>query len=346
MNRASSPVPSIASRFAISPSASRKDLIISSILVTGAAGFIGSHLCEYLVSSGHQVTGIDRFSDYYSPRLKLWNFETARSAGTRLVEADLLEIDLVSLLSGFTHVVHLAGQPGVRPSWGESFDWYLRDNVAATQALLEASNRSAQIEKFVYASSSSVYGDAETYPTSESATTAPRSPYGVTKLAGENLTTLYAKNFGLPTISLRFFTVYGARQRPDMAFHRLLRSLLSAVPFTVLGDGSQVREFTNVSDIVKAIGKALFAPTPAGSVVNLSGGSSISLSDAIATAEELTNTRLLVNYAATAHGDVHRTGGNTDRALELLNWSPEMNLRDGLRSEIAWIEEAIKAGVL
>ncbi|MDZ7885521.1 MAG: NAD-dependent epimerase/dehydratase family protein [Mycobacterium sp.] len=223
-------------------------------LVTGVAGFIGSTLAERLVSSGQKVIGIDSFSDYYDRETKELNLARLSTAGEfTLLEADLNTVDLSALLADVEVIYHQAGQPGVRKSWGADFVRYVEANISATQRLLESSRNSApKLTRFVYASSSSVYGDAENYPTRESDCPQPRSPYGVTKLAAEHLVSLYAANFGLPAVSLRYFTVYGPRQRPDMAFNRFISGALSGSRLTVHGDGKQIREFTYVDDIVEA----------------------------------------------------------------------------------------------
>src|SRR5262245_64919423 len=220
-------------------------------LVTGVAGFIGSHLAERLLRDGVRVTGVDCFTDYYDPAIKRRNLERARSHPEfALVELDLGEADLAAL-PDVQVVYHQAAQPGVRASWGADFAIYTHHNVLATQRLLER-YRGSSLERFVYASSSSVYGDAERYPTDEGLLPRPLSPYGVTKLAGEHLALLYARNFGMPVVALRYFTVYGPRQRPDMAFHRFCRALLTGQAITVYGDGRQSRDFTFVADAVEA----------------------------------------------------------------------------------------------
>ena len=221
-------------------------------LVTGAAGFVGSTLARRLLADGHDVVGVDSVNDYYDRQLKRANLGRLASTGFQFVEADLNAVDLRSLLAGTEVVFHDAGQPGVRSSWGSEFDRYVTDNVRATQRLLEAALHADRLRRFVFASSSSVYGDAERYPTEETDRPQPLSPYGVTKLAAEHLCTLYARNHGLPTVSLRFFTVYGPRQRPDMAFTRFCRAVSDGRQIEVYGTGEQVRDFTYVDDVVEA----------------------------------------------------------------------------------------------
>src|SRR5438128_3190298 len=225
------------------------------VVVKGAAGFIGSHLCERLLSAGHEVVGIDSFSDYYERERKEQNLAAARAhQNFTLEEADLVDGDLKRILHGATVVFHLAGQPGVRPSWGDQFDRYVHDNIVATQRLLE-SLRDTRLERLVFASSSSVYGDAEMFPTKESALPRPVSPYGMTKLAAEHLTFVYMRNFGIPATSLRYFTVYGPRQRPDMAFCRFMEALVDNAEIEIFGDGEQTREFTYISYAVYCLKK-------------------------------------------------------------------------------------------
>ncbi|HAC46969.1 MAG TPA: UDP-glucose 4-epimerase, partial [Chloroflexi bacterium] len=226
------------------------------VIVTGAAGFIGSHLSERLLADGHEVVGIDCFTDYYRRARKEQNLEAARShRNFSFEELDLVDADLTAALEGADVVYHLAGQPGVRPSWGHQFDRYTRDNIIATQRLLEHL-KGSHLKRLVFAGSSSVYGDAEAFPTRESALPRPVSPYGVTKLAAEHLAHLYTRNFDIPAVSVRYFTVYGPRQRPDMAFSRFMQALADGDPIEVFGDGEQTREFTYVSDAVEGTIKA------------------------------------------------------------------------------------------
>lgn len=307
-------------------------------LVTGVAGFIGSSIAEELVHFGWDVVGVDSFTDYYSRALKVRNLQSF------LDEIDFREVDIVAtdcdeLLSGVSIVFHQAGQPGVRGSWGAQFAEYADRNIIATQKLLEASQRSSTLECFVYASSSSIYGDADIYPVDEDARPMPHSPYGVSKLAAEHLCTLYARNFGLPTVSLRYFTVYGPRQRPDMAFTRFLLSANSGAPITIYGNGEQVRDFTYVSDVVSANLVAATSGLAPGTVLNVSGGSNASINQVLQQISELVTLPLDVRYTASAVGDVKRTGGSTKRIERLLAWRPEIDLLKGLRLQNDWVQK-------
>jgi UDP-glucuronate 4-epimerase len=309
------------------------------VLVTGVAGFIGSTLAERLLRDGHEVVGIDNFSDYYDREIKQSNLSRLADADDfTFLEGDLNKVDLGALLDGVEVVYHQAGQPGVRKSWGNDFAHYVDANISATQRLLEAVRHSApSVTRFVYASSSSVYGNAERYPTQESDRPQPRSPYGVTKLAGEHLVNLYAANFGVPSISLRYFTVYGARQRPDMAFNRFISLARRGGTLPVHGDGSQTREFTYVDDIVEANVRAGVASVEPGTVVNLSGGTSISVNEVLDLLEKIHGEPLQVKRGEPALGDVFRTGGSTERAKALLGWEPRVGIEDGLALEYDWL---------
>jgi len=306
------------------------------VLVTGCAGFIGSHTTERLVAAGHEVRGVDCFTDNYEPELKRANVAAIDDAGFELVEADLVTADPVALLDGVDRVLHLAGQPGVRDSWADGFAVYVDRNITATQRLLEAA-RAVGVERFAAASSSSVYGDAETFPTPETTVPRPVSPYGVTKLAAEHLCTLYGTNFGVPTVSLRYFTVYGPRQRTDMAIRRLIDAALHGRTFTLFGDGSFSRSFTYVDDVVDANVAALLAEdVPAGTVCNVADRSTATMSELIELVEKATGSPLQIDRQPVAAGDAQRTGGSSELAERVLGWAPQTSLVDGVAAQVAW----------
>ncbi len=309
------------------------------VVVTGAAGFIGSHLCERLLALGHQVVGVDSFTDFYERARKEENLEDARAhPDFKFEELDLVDADLGPVLRGARVVYHLAGQPGVRPSWGGQFDRYVRDNILATQRLLEAL-KETPVERLVFAGSSSVYGDAEMFPTKESALPRPVSPYGVTKLAAEHLTLLYTKNFGVPAVSVRYFTVYGPRQRPDMAFARFMQALADDEAIEVFGDGEQTREFTYVSDAIEGTIKAATADV-VGQVFNLGGGSRVTVNRVLATLEDISRMKARRKTLPAAPGDPRHTGASINLARERLGWEPRVSLREGLTKQWQWFQAA------
>ncbi len=311
-------------------------LLLVRALVTGGAGFIGSHLVEALLDAGDTVRVVDCLTDYYDVGQKEANLDRlAARAGCEIVLADLRDAAIGPFLDGIDVVYHHAGQPGVRLSWAEGFEAYDSCNILATQRLLEAC-RSVELDRFVFASSSSVYGEAVRYPTVETDLPQPRSPYGVTKLAAEHLCGLYAATWGIPTVALRYFTVYGPAQRPDMSFHRLCEAALGGDPFPLLGDGSQVRSFTYVGDVVEANRKAGMADVEPGTVVNISGGSSVALSEVIDLVGELVGSPVPIERRGVAAGDVTRTGGSVERAGELLGWEPKTQVREGIAAQLEW----------
>ena len=312
-------------------------------VVTGAAGFIGSTLTDRLLSDGWEVVGIDSFEDYYSRELKEANLRSAqRLDAFTLLEKNLLDLareDAVaeairSALRNSDAVFHLAAQAGVRASWGSTFRVYAENNVLATQLLLEACLQ-ADVRAFIYASSSSVYGDAARLPMREDAECRPHSPYGVTKLAGEHLCRLYARNFDMPTCSLRFFTVYGPRQRPDMGFNRFIRAALENRPIHVYGDGKQSRDFTYIDDIVEGIIAATAAPL--GSVYNLGGGSRVGLLEVLDTLSEIIGRTLTLEHAIAQSGDVRDTSADLELAGAELGYAPRVGLREGIEKEVEWV---------
>jgi len=304
-------------------------------LVTGVAGFIGSTLAGGLLEAGHEVVGIDCFLDYYPREAKETNLASMRdNPRFRFVEASLVDADLARLTDGVDWVFHQAAQAGVRSSWGEDFRIYSDNNVYATQRLLEAC-RGGSLSKFVYASSSSVYGDTSDLPMRETSMPRPVSPYGVSKLAAEHLVWLYFKNFGLPTVSLRYFTVYGPRQRPDMAFHRFINSVLDDTPIVLYGDGEQSRDFTFVADIVAA-NIAAAGSDARGTVYNLGGGSRTTVNEVIATIGTLIGREPRVDRREVQKGDVRHTAADTSAARREIGFEPKVTLAEGLSRQVDW----------
>ena len=308
-----------------------------SSIVTGAAGFIGSHIVDRLLALGHDVTGVDCFTDYYERASKEANIREAR-AHTRfqLLEDDLVTMDLPALLDGANYVFHQAGQAGVRPSWGAHFAGYLRNNIDATQRLLEAA-KDAALTKFVFASSSSIYGDAKALPVTEETIPQPISPYGVTKLAAEHLCSLYAKIYELPTVSLRYFTVYGPRQRPEMAIQHFLSACRSGEPVTLFGDGTQTRDFTFVGDIAEANVLAMEASGSA--VINVCGGSQISLNALLDLLQETSGRPLRIEREPAAQGDAKHTLGDNSLAQRVLGFKPQTTLAEGVVAQWRWLSQ-------
>lgn len=307
-------------------------------VVTGVAGFIGSHLAERLIREGQEVLGIDCFTDYYPRAAKERNLTRLRAEPRfRLVEGALQTLELLPLIRGAAEIYHLAAQAGVRASWGREFDHYTDHNVLASQRLLEAAVEAGR-PRFVYASSSSVYGDCERLPLREEQPCRPVSPYGVTKLAAEHLTRLYHLSHGLPAVSLRYFTVYGPRQRPDMAFHRFLRASRDGAPVSVFGDGLQTRDFTFVDDIVAATRQAALSGRP-GSVYNVGGGARVALRDVLRLVEDVTGRPLRIEHREAQKGDMRDTFADTSAAARDLGFRSSLELREGLAHEWAWLRE-------
>jgi UDP-glucuronate 4-epimerase len=304
-------------------------------LVTGAAGFIGSHLAERLVSSGDIVRAVDCFTPYYDVRQKSEALRPLESLpGCSVITADLRTCDMNELLDGVDVIFHQAGQPGVRASW-DRFVPYVEHNVLATKRILDAAVRTP-IRRFVYASSSSVYGNAPRYPAAEDDPTRPVSPYGVTKLAAESLCGAFAVGWGVPTVALRYFTVYGPGQRPDMAIHRMIEAAISGDSFPIYGNGRQVRDFTFVDDVIEANLLAASRDVPEGSVLNIAGGTATELLGVTGIVEELVGRPLQLCHRAAERGDVERIGGSNERAQRLLGWAPMVSLTDGLSRQVEW----------
>ncbi len=315
------------------------------VLVTGAAGFIGSTLVKRLLDDGQDVVGVDSLTDYYDVSLKRANLARLASPSFTFHSLDLADadLDLGPLVAEATSIFHLAGQPGVRSSWGEQFGRYTHANVIATQRLLEAAVSAPKLARFVYASSSSVYGNSESYPTHEIDLPAPISPYGVTKLAGEHLCGLYASQYGVPTTALRYFTVYGPRQRPDMAFTRFIRAYLRDEEVTVYGDGKQVRDFTFVDDIVEANILASQAQTRPGSVFNVAGGSEVTVNDVLRILGTFGGRPVRVKHEDVVLGDVRQTGGAVDLISRELGWAASVSFEEGLRRQYDWAASAFSS---
>ena len=305
------------------------------VLITGAAGFIGSHLSQACLARGWQVTAVDCLTTYYSPTTKVRNAETFSShPDCTYLEQDVLDVDLPTLVAEADVVFHLAAQAGVRASWGQSFDVYTQLNVTVLQRLLEAAREASSLSKFVFASSSSVYGDAESLPTSEDQILKPLSPYGATKALGEHLCYLYHRSFGVPTVSLRFFSVYGPRQRPDMAFNRAIDAALGGRDFVVYGDGRQTRDFTFVSDIVDGTLAAAEHGVP-GSTYNLGGGSRVSMLEVLDVIRAEAG-GLQVRHQDAQRGDARDTAADISRAAAEIGYAPSRTVAQGLREQVAW----------
>jgi UDP-glucose 4-epimerase len=309
-------------------------------LVTGAAGFIGSHISEALLGRGYRVRGVDMFTAYYPKHFKLRNLKPFMDNDDfEFNEVDLRTADLAFLSEGASVVYHQAAQAGVRASWGKEFETYTEHNINVTQRLLEHF-KDKPLDRFVYASSSSVYGDAVSLPMKETDRPQPYSPYGVSKLAAEHLCRLYTRNFGLPTVSLRYFTVCGPRQRPDMAFHKLIKAILKDEEFTVYGEGDQTRDFTFVADAVAANLAAAENGKP-GEVYNIGGGARISLKEAIAMLESVMGRKSKIRFDEKQKGDPAHTVADTSRAREDFGYQPRTPLKEALRLEAEWLEELL-----
>lgn len=308
-------------------------------LVTGAAGFIGSSLSERLLEEGHLVKGLDSFESYYPRHLKESNLKRlACNSGFKFTEGNLSDCNLEDLLEGVQVVYHLAATPGVRSSWGDGFGAYVENNVRATERLLHACQTRC-LERFVYASSSSVYGDVKSLPLQEDATPQPFSPYGVTKLAGEHLCNAYHRNFGVPVVSLRFFTVYGPRQRPDMAFCRFIKSAFRGDPVPLYGDGDQTRDFTFIGDIVEGLVRAGQVPEAVGKVLNIGGGSRVSVRRCLQIIQEASGYEINLDLRPVSKGDVRDTLADTTRIHSILGFKPEVSIEDGLKAHVAWMKD-------
>ncbi|MEM8719352.1 MAG: NAD-dependent epimerase/dehydratase family protein [Cyanobacteria bacterium P01_G01_bin.39] len=312
---------------------------MSTHIVTGVAGFVGSHLAEALLNQGIEVIGIDQFNDYYDPLLKQKNIASLnRFTNFKLIKADIEELDWQQLLQSVAVVYHQAAQAGVRASWGAGFFNYTAKNINATQVILEAAKEATSLKRIVYASSSSIYGNAATMPTPETLCPQPVSPYGITKLAGELLCWLYQQNFAVPVTALRYFTVYGPRHRPDMAFHKFFKAVIDGDAISIYGDGQQTRDYTYVSDIVAANLAAAKVPEAIGEVFNIGGGSRVTLMELLGIMEQVIGQSIRKNYVEKAKGDALHTSADITKAQTVLGYSPQVSLAEGLTKEWEWIQ--------
>ncbi len=311
-------------------------------IVTGVAGFIGSHLAEALLEQGAKVIGIDQFNNYYSPQLKQNNIVNLKKYPEfKLIKGNIQDLDWQELLQSVDVVYHQAAQAGVRASWGEDFHHYTERNINATQVILEGAKQVKSLQRIVYASSSSIYGDAVTMPTPETLCPQPVSPYGITKLAGERLCWLYQQNFGVPVTALRYFTVYGPRQRPDMAFHKFFQAAISDQAISIYGDGQQTRDYTYVSDAVAANLAAGEIPEAIGEVFNIGGGSRVTLMELLAIMEQVIGHPIKKDYVDKAAGDARHTSADVTKAEKILNYIPQVSLKEGLVQEWQWIKSLL-----
>lgn len=312
---------------------------MTKIIVTGAAGFIGSHLTQALLEQGKEVIGIDEFNDYYDPAFKWKNIAPLQtSPNFTLISSNIQDLDWSKLLQDVDVVYHQAAQAGVRASWGQGFRAYTERNINSTQVMLEAAKDAKHLTRFVFASTSSVYGDAETLPTHEGIPPQPVSPYGITKLAAERLCGLYHKNFGVPFVALRYFTVYGPRQRPDMAFHKFFKAVLADEAIPIYGDGQQTRDFTFVKDAVAANLAAATTPQAVGEIFNIGGGSRVVLTEVLDTMEEIVGQPIKRNHIEKAMGDARHTAADVSKARQILGYQPQVSLKSGLTQEWQWVK--------
>ncbi|MDJ0595025.1 MAG: GDP-mannose 4,6-dehydratase [Pleurocapsa sp. MO_226.B13] len=308
-------------------------------IVTGVAGFIGSHLAEALLKQGKAVIGIDQFNNYYDCQLKHNNIVNLKQYPTfKLIKANIQDLDWQQLLQSVNVVYHQAAQAGVRASWGKDFHHYTERNINATQVILEGAKQVNSPPTIVYASSSSIYGDAVTMPTPETLCPQPVSPYGITKLAGERLCWLYQQNFGVPVTALRYFTVYGPRQRPDMAFHKFFKAAINNEPISIYGDGKQTRDYTYISDVVAANLTAGEVPEAIGEVFNIGGGSRVTLIKLLTIMERVIGQPIKKNYVQKAAGDARHTSADVTKAKRILNYIPQVSLEEGLSKQWHWIQ--------
>ncbi len=315
-------------------------------IVTGVAGFIGSHLAETILKQDDRIIGIDQINDYYDVNQKKANIaDLQKYSNFEFIKADIQELNWLELLKDVDVVYHQAAQAGVRSSWGKGFYDYTERNINATQIILEAAKEVNSIKRFVYASSSSVYGNAEKMPTSETIPPVPVSPYGITKLAAERMCLLYHQNFNVPITALRYFTVYGPRQRPDMAFHKFFKAVIRDEAISVYGDGQQTRDFTFISDAVAANLAAGSVSEAIGQVFNIGGGSRVNLMDVLAIIEKTVKQPIKKEFVAKAKGDARHTSADISKAQRILGYQPKVSLSQGLAKEWEWIEPVYSSRV-
>jgi nucleoside-diphosphate-sugar epimerase len=309
-------------------------------IVTGVAGFIGSHLAETLLKQGERVIGVDMVNDYYDTTLKHKNLSfLEKYPNFQLIEAEIQTLDWTTLLQDVEVVFHQAAQAGVRASWGDGFRSYTERNINATQVILEGAKQSKSLKRLVFASTSSIYGNAETMPTPETICPQPVSPYGITKLAAERLCWLYLYNFGVPVTALRYFTVYGPRQRPDMAFHKFFKAAIYDEAIGIYGDGQQTRDFTFISDAIAANLAAATVPEAVGEIFNIGGGSRVVLTEVLDKIDSIVGKPVTREHMEKARGDARHTSADVSKARAILGYNPQVTLGEGLAQEWEWIRQ-------
>ena len=311
------------------------------VIVTGVAGFIGSHLAEKLIEEKFEVIGIDCFTDYYSKEIKKNNLQILeKSENFQFLEQDIMEVDLISIFKKSQFLFHQAAQPGVRASWGNEFQTYVKDNILATQKILESAKESNSFKKIIMASSSSIYGEQEGIMKEDETIPKPISPYGATKLASENLGMIYASNYNLPITSLRYFTVYGPRQRPDMGFFRFIKSNLKKDEISIFGTGKQIRDFTFISDIIDANVNTMKSDIH-GNVLNIGGNKTYSILEVLSIIEKITKIKNKLNFISEQKGDVRKTEADISKANKIIEYNPKINLVEGITKQIEWMKNVI-----
>ena len=316
----------------------KSEVMMNTAIVTGVAGFIGSHLAERLLENKFKVIGIDSFTNYYSKKIKENNLVFClKNTNFTLVKEDLINTDLVTIFKKGQYLFHIAAQPGVRTSWGKQFKTYVKDNLLVTQRILECAKYTNSFKKIVIASSSSVYGEQVGKMNEETTRLLPVSPYGVSKLAAENLSRIYAENFELPITSLRYFTVYGPKQRPEMAFMRFIVDALSNHSITIYGDGNQTRDFTYIGDVISATVATIENDTRGG-ILNIGGGQAVSINNVIKILEDLLGSRLTISYKSKQKGDVTHTESDISKATQILNYKPSIKIKNGLLQQIKYVK--------